>query len=66
MGISDKIKEGFDKVKETVSGQDEKVDAAVEKGADFINEKTGNKYEDKVDKAKDKIQEMTGGGDTQP
>ncbi|HEY1180468.1 MAG TPA: antitoxin [Phytomonospora sp.] len=66
MGIGDKIKEGFDKVKETVSGQDEKVDQGVEKAADFINEKTGDKYADKVDMAKDKIQGMTGKGDTQP
>lgn len=66
MGIGDKIKEGFDKVKETVTGQDDKVDDAVEKGADFINEKTDNKYEDKVDTVKDKIQGMTGSGDTNP
>lgn len=66
MGIGDKIRDGIDKVKETVAGQDEKVDEGVEKAADFINEKTGNKYEDKVDMAKDKIQGMTGSGDTQP
>ena len=66
MGIGDKIKEGIDKVKETVAGQDDKVDAGVEKAADFINETTNDKYADKVDMAKDKIQGMTGSGDTQP
>ncbi|MEV0648664.1 antitoxin [Phytomonospora sp. NPDC050363] len=66
MGFGDKIKEGFDKVKETVSRHDDKVDQGIEKASDFVNEKTKNKHAGHVDKAKDKLQGMTGSGDTQP
>ena len=35
-------------------------DHPMDKAADFVNEKTGNKYSDKVDKVADKIKDMTG------
>ena len=56
MGMLDKAKEFIDK-------NDEKIDKAVEKAGDLIDEKTGGKYADKIDKAQDFIQEKTGEGE---
>ncbi|HZE41756.1 MAG TPA: antitoxin [Stackebrandtia sp.] len=44
-------------------GADAGNDNMVDKGADFINEKTGGKYEDKIDTAAEKIKDVTGMGD---
>lgn len=54
----------FDQAKKLIDQHDEKIDAAAEKAGDLIDDKTGGKYSDKIDKAVDTIQERTGDGDT--
>lgn len=41
-------------------GADSRNEGMVDKAADFINQKTGGKYEDKLDTASDKVKKMTG------
>jgi hypothetical protein len=54
----------FDKAKDAMSGQQDKVDAGVEKAGDMVDEKTGDKYTEHVDQgqemAKDRLREFTG------
>ena len=54
----------FDRAKKLIDENDEKIDSAVEKAGDFIDDKTKGKYSDKIDTAVDKIQQKTGDGDT--
>ena len=60
MGISDSINNAAGKAKDAVSGG--RGDEAAEKAGDKIDERTGSKYADKVDKgqdaAKDAIRKM--------
>jgi uncharacterized protein YjbJ (UPF0337 family) len=42
-----------DKVKEFLGQHGDKVDKAVDKAGDILDEKTGGKYADKVDKAQE-------------
>ena len=44
----------FDKVKDLAKENAEKVEDAVEKVADFVDEKTGHKHSDQIDSAADK------------
>jgi hypothetical protein len=56
---------GFlDKAKDLLNKHDDKVDQALEKIGDQIDERTGNKYSEHIDKAVQKAQEQTGEGDT--
>ena len=54
----------FDKAKDALSGQQDKVDAGVEKAGDVVDEKTGDKYTERVDQAqemaKDRLRDLTG------
>jgi MT0933-like antitoxin protein len=54
----------FDKAKDVLSGQQDKVDAGVEKAGDVVDEKTGDKYTEHVDQgqelAKDRLRDLTG------
>jgi MT0933-like antitoxin protein len=54
----------FDKAKDAMSGQQDKVDAGVEKAGDMVDERTDSKYAEKVDQgqdmAKDKLGDMPG------
>ena len=54
----------FDKAKDALSGQEDKVDAGVEKAGDMVDEKTDSKYAEQVDQgqemAKDKLSDFTG------
>jgi hypothetical protein len=54
----------FDKAKDALSGQQDKVDAGVEKAGDVVDEKTGDKYTEHVDQgqemAKDRLRDRTG------
>jgi hypothetical protein len=54
----------FDKAKDAMSGQQDKVDAGVEQAGDMVDEKTQGQHAEKVDQgqemAKDKLGEMTG------
>lgn len=58
MGISDFI----DKAKDMMSGNKDKVKDGVEKAADMVDEKTGGKYSDQIDKgeeaAKDFVEDL--------
>jgi hypothetical protein len=43
----------FDKAKDALSEHSEHVDTGIEKGGDFVDDKTGNKYAEQVDKGQD-------------
>ena len=56
---------GFlDDAKKFIDEHDDKVDQAIEKAGDMVDEKTGGQYADKVDKVQDIAEEKTGDGDT--
>ena len=60
----------FDKAKDALSGQQDKVDAGVEKAGDMVDEKTEGKYAEQVDKgqdmARDKLADMNADEPEQP
>ena len=60
----------FDKAKDALSGQQDKVDAGVEQAGDMVDEKTEGKYTEQVDQgqemAKDKLSDFTGDQPEQP
>ena len=43
----------FDKAKDALSEHSEQADAGIEKGGDFVDDKTGNKYAEHVDKGQE-------------
>lgn len=47
----------FDKVKKTLSGNADKVAEGVDKATDVVDDKTGGKYTDKLDKVDEKAAE---------
>ena len=56
---------GFlDDAKKFADEHDEQVDQAIEKTGDLVDQQTGGKYVDQVDKAQDVAEEKTGSGDT--
>jgi hypothetical protein len=56
---------GFlDDAKKFIDEHDDQVDQAIEKAGDAIDDKTGGKFSDQIDKAEDIAQEKTGDGDT--
>ncbi len=54
----------FDRVKDLADQHDDKVDAALEKVGDLVDDKTGGKHTEHIDKAVDAAQQHTGEGDT--
>jgi hypothetical protein len=60
----------FDKAKDAMSGQQDNVDAGVEKAGDMVDEKTGDKYTEQVDQgqemAKDRLSGYTSDQPEQP
>ena len=60
----------FDKAKDALSGQEDKVDAGVEQAGDMVDEKTEGKYAEQVDKgqdiARDKLADMNADEPEQP
>jgi hypothetical protein len=60
----------FDKAKDALSGQADKIDAGVEKAGDMVDERTESKYAEQVDQgqemARDKLRDMTGDQPEQP
>ncbi|MFF5231694.1 antitoxin [Dactylosporangium sp. NPDC000521] len=54
----------FDRVKDLADQHDDKVDAALEKVGDIIDDKTGGKHTEQIEKAVDAAQQHTGAGDT--
>lgn len=53
MGFSDNLKGLVDKGKQAAAENSEKIEDAVDKAGDFIDNKTGGKYADKIDKAQE-------------
>lgn len=56
----------FDKAKEALSEHSEQVDQGVEKGGDLLDERTGGKYAEQVDKGQDLARERLGRPDEAP
>ena len=48
------------KAKDKLSQHSDKVDEGMEKGKDFINEKTDGKYSDQLDKGQEKLGDYLG------
>jgi TRAP-type mannitol/chloroaromatic compound transport system substrate-binding protein len=59
VGISDFI----DKAKDMMSGNKDKVKDGVEKAADMVDEKTGGKFSDQVDKGEETAKDFVEGLD---
>lgn len=59
---------GFlDKAKEMLGKHEEKVEGAVDKVADMVDDKTGGKYADQIDKGQDAAKDFVGDpNDTPP
>ncbi len=53
MGLMDKLKGLTGSASKTVADNEEKIDDAIDKAADFADDKTGGKHTDKIDKAAD-------------
>ena len=54
----------MDKAKDFAEQHDEQVDQGVQKAGDEVNKRTGDKYENQVDKGVDMAQQRTGEGDS--
>jgi hypothetical protein len=54
----------LDDAKKFIDEHDAQVDQAIEKAGDLVDDKTGDKYADKIDKAQNLAEEKTGDGDT--
>jgi len=52
-----------DKAKQFAAEHEQQIDSAAEKAGDFIDQKTGGKYSDKIDSAVDAVQKATGKSD---
>ena len=55
MGFSDNLKGLVDKGKQAAAENSDKIEDAVEKAGDFVDDKTGGKYADQVDKVQDAV-----------
>ena len=53
MGFADNLKGMVNKGKDLAAENSDKIDGAVDKAGDFIDNKTGGKYSDKIDKVQD-------------
>lgn len=60
MGFLDDAK---DKVSDLIHGHEDKVEDGIDKAGDLVDDKTGGKYEDKVDMAQDKAKDALDGLD---
>ena len=54
----------LDDAKKFIDEHDDQVDQAIEKVGDVVDDKTGGKYADQIDKAQAVAEEKTGDGDT--
>jgi hypothetical protein len=59
------VNDFLNRIKDLADEHDDKVDSALEKVGEQIDERTGNKYSDHIDRAVDAAQEHTGDGNTQ-
>lgn len=53
MSLADTLKGLFGKGKDAASKNADKINEAVDKAGDFIDQKTGGKYSDKIEKGKE-------------
>lgn len=68
-GTSDASMGLFDRAKELAEEHADKIDDAIEKVADVVDDKTGHKYSDKIDKGADAARGLVdklGGDDKRP
>lgn len=63
MGLMDEAKELAEKAKDLAAGHEDQAKAALDKAGDLIDEKTGDKYKDQVDKGQEFVGEKLGLGD---
>ena len=58
----------MDKIKGALGQHGDKVETGIDRAGDMVDDKTGNKYADKVDQgqdaAKDALRKLDDGGDT--
>ena len=67
MGLFDKFKKSTDKAKDLVESQGDKVADGVDKATDLVDDKTGGKYTDKLEKVDDmadKLRDAKGAGES--
>lgn len=57
------MKKIMDQARDYVEQQDEQIDRGIEKAGDMVNERTGGRYEEQVDRGVDMMQAGTGEGD---
>ncbi|WP_405935637.1 antitoxin [Streptomyces sp. NBC_00726] len=50
----------LDKIKDMIKGHPDQARQGVEKGGDFVDKKTGGKYESQVDSAQQKMNDQLG------
>lgn len=48
----------LDKVKDLMKGKGDQIDSAIDKAADFADDKTGGKHTDKIDSVADKAKDV--------
>ncbi|NQV06270.1 antitoxin [bacterium] len=58
MGLFDTLKKKFGKA---ASDHEDKIDGAIDKGADLIDDKTGGKHTDKIESGADKAKDVVEG-----
>lgn len=54
----------MDKARDFADKHDEQVDQGLDRAGDQVDQRTGNKYSDKIDQGVDQVQQRTGAGDT--
>ena len=67
MGLFDKFKKSTDKAKDLVESQGDKIADGVDKATDLVDDKTGGKYTDKLEKVDDmadKLRDAKGAGES--
>jgi ABC-type transporter Mla subunit MlaD len=48
----------LDKLKDLVQGKGDQIDSAIDKAADFADDKTGGEHTDKIEQAADKAKDV--------
>ncbi|MER6328747.1 antitoxin [Streptomyces sp. NPDC001034] len=50
----------MDKIKSMLKGHEDMADKGIDKGGDYVDQRTGNKYQKQVDTAQDKARDEFG------
>lgn len=58
--IGDAVNQHKDKLGEAVSTHSDKIAEGIDKAGDFVDQRTGNKYEDQVDKGQELAKDQLG------